>query len=476
MPLKKIKNSSGQVLAGVVMVMMVLLIIVPAVVTWVQMESRASVKDQKSSLAFNLAEAAVDRGMWKLKSTTSTWANAQAGTALAGYNFDATYTDVPGGSYRVTFSTAANGRVQVWGEGRDSNRKETRSIQAVFANASLPGPVLAQGVMNYGGVFQTHWGPVMAQNNINITGTAAQVLRRFPRKLSKQVVLGNATLQRDTNGLTAPNTDNQEWWSNYSVPKLPLLDFATLRASATATGTLNYYNGHTTSHTLTGYTLWNPASTNLTNIHYLNATNKKCTSTVGGNHFRHFYDSFHHPNANQNLVWYWDNDVTFTGYGYAYGAANCHSMGLYGTVIVRGNMTIDASDCYGGYLGNIPTNAWLEYVVNDTAASAQYPGDNGLRSAWNVFNFGVNNWSGQTGGALTDVGFRGLMYIGGNLNMTTNSSTEIHGIVWVVGNVLAASTIDTHIYFDGDLEVPVLNVILTRESWMEVSPNTTAWP
>ena len=235
MPLKKRKNSSGQVLAGVVMVMMVLLIIVPAVVTWVQMESRASVKDQKSSLAFNLAEAAVDRGMWKLKSTTSTWANAQAGITLAGYNLDATYTDVPGGSYRVTFSTAANGRVQVWGEGRDANRKETRSIQAVFANASLPGPVLAQGVMNYGGVFQTHWGPVMAQNNINITGTATQVLRRFPRKLSKQVVLGNATLQRDTNGLTAPNTDNQEWWSNYSVPKLPLLDFATLRASATAT-------------------------------------------------------------------------------------------------------------------------------------------------------------------------------------------------------------------------------------------------
>ena len=476
MPLKKRKNSSGQVLAGVVMVMMVLLIIVPAVVTWVQMESRASVKDQKSSLAFNLAEAAVDRGMWKLKSTTSTWANAAAGITLAGYNFDATYTDVPGGSYRVTFSTAANGRVQVWGEGRDANRKETRSIQATFANASLAGGLLAQGALTYAGVFENHWGPVMSQSNIAITATAAT--KFYPRKLSKQVVTGTAGNPRDTNGLTAPNTNNLEWWSNYSVPKLPLLDFATMRASAAATGTLNYYNGTLTSHTLTGYASWQPGGTNATNIHYLNATNKKCNGYLTtDNHSRHFYDSLHHPNANQNLVWYWDNDVTFTGNGFAYGIANCHAMGLFGTVVVRGNMTLGngASDCYGGYLANIPANAWMEYQTTDTTASGQYPGDNGLRSAWTVYNLGVNSWSGQTG-PVTDVGFRGLVYVGGNLTMLAGSSAEVHGVVWVVGTVTAASGVDTMIYFDGDLEVPVLNVILTRESWREVSPNTTAWP
>ena len=51
------RGERGQVLAGVIMLMMLLLIMVPAMVQWVQIESKASIKDQKSTLAFNLASA-----------------------------------------------------------------------------------------------------------------------------------------------------------------------------------------------------------------------------------------------------------------------------------------------------------------------------------------------------------------------------------------------------------------------------------
>ena len=74
----------GQILVGAILLMLMLLIMVPAMVQWVQQESRLSVKDRKATTAFNLAETAVDRGYWKAKSSTGTIAQTMAGMSLAG--------------------------------------------------------------------------------------------------------------------------------------------------------------------------------------------------------------------------------------------------------------------------------------------------------------------------------------------------------------------------------------------------------
>ena len=74
----------GQVLVGALLLMLLLLAIVPAVVQWVQTEARTSVKNQKSTTALNLAEAAVNRGYWKAKSSTGTFAAMSAGVAFPG--------------------------------------------------------------------------------------------------------------------------------------------------------------------------------------------------------------------------------------------------------------------------------------------------------------------------------------------------------------------------------------------------------
>ncbi|MEQ1918671.1 MAG: hypothetical protein ABL955_05685, partial [Elusimicrobiota bacterium] len=148
MKIKSTAGGRGQVLVGVILVLMALLIMVPALVQWVQQESKIAVKDKKSASAFNLAQAAVERGMWKLKSSTSTWSAAVGGTAIAGYAFDVTYTDLPGGTYRIQFDDGTlngAGVVTVWGEGRDAANNETRSIQAVYQNISIPGAIIAGG-------------------------------------------------------------------------------------------------------------------------------------------------------------------------------------------------------------------------------------------------------------------------------------------------------------------------------------------
>src|ERR1017187_7652398 len=116
-------NTRGQILPMVMMSLVVLLLIIAGMTTWIQNDSRTTVKMQKDSSSAGLAEAGVDRGAWKLQSTTSTFAIAQVGLAIPGYNFDTTYTDIPGGTYRIKFTAGAPGSrlVTVTAEGRDDS-------------------------------------------------------------------------------------------------------------------------------------------------------------------------------------------------------------------------------------------------------------------------------------------------------------------------------------------------------------------
>lgn len=425
----------GQVLAGVILILMVLLIMVPAMVQWVQVETRAAVKSQKTTTAFNLAEAGVERGMWKLKSSTSTFATAQAGHALAGYAFDVTYTDVDGGTYRISMtSTVYNGSacMLVWGEGRDAKNKEVRSIQAVYQNFSVPGAIIAAGNLLDASGSSVHWGPIMAMGRITSYAAA-----NYPRKLSKQDVL-----PWDANGLTPPNTDNAMWWSGYDVPELPIFDFAALRSSASATGTLNC-NGTTNSH-----------------------ANIPCGSACVNCVVKNMYMD---PRYNNNYVWYWDNNVVI------------NDPGINGTTVVRGNLLTNGGDWYGSYGSvsmvnmHVPPNAWMEYQKFDTAAKNEYPGDNGYHAV--KANYVLGSIPGVEGAASGgDVGYYGFLYVGGNLNIAGDA--DIYGAVWVVGTSTfgSAASSNNDVFFNDQLVLPTLNVVLVRQTWNEVLPSKQAWP
>lgn len=432
---KPTTGGRGQVLVGVILVMMALLIMVPALVQWMQQESRTSVKDQRTGTAFNLAQGAVERGMWKLKSSTTTWNTIMNATAIAGYNFDVTYGDLPGGTYRIGFSTGVvNGFAVaiVWGEGRDSDRKETRSIQAAYANTTIAGAIIANSNVLMDGNSAVNWGPVMAMGDINLSGTAATQYR--PRKLSKQSVIGTGGQPRDINGITPPNTDNLEWWSDYDVPELPLFDFTTMRSSAIASNTLNC-NGA-----------------------WVNATKQvPCnTGCVSCN-----ISGMYKDNRNAlNLIWYWDNNVIIS------------DSGIKGTTIVRGDLTLKGADVGNASMPmNIPVNAWMEYQKLDTTAANQYPGDTGYRSTAGNYVLGSASSLEQSVG---DVAFNGFVYVGHDIHMLAGSQGDVYGAIWVAGAWDSHS--NNEIFFNDKLTVPALNVVLTRQSWKEVTPNTAAWP
>jgi Tfp pilus assembly protein PilX len=419
----------GQVLAGVVLLTLILMIIVPAMVRWVQIDSRMSVKDRKSTIAFNLAQAGIDRAYWKLKGSTTTWANARNGIALSGYNFDQAYSDVEGGAYRISISSGpASQTVTVIAEGRDTMNREKRAIKTVYTNLTIPGAIISGAGISEGGSSIVHWGPMLAMSNITLTGSAAT--NHFPRKLSKQVVL-----PFDVNGLTPPNTDNLEWWSGYNVPELPVFDFAALRSSAAATNTLNC------SGTVTG-----------THVNHVTC-GSACTNCTVQNLYKDLY-------YNSGYVWYWDNNVSWTG-----------SNGVKGTVIVRGNLSIAGTDNFVPAAMNVPSSAWQEYQKFDTSAVNQYPGDTGLRSTAATYVLGSCGSTCEGSASGGDVGIEGFAYVGGTISMTGDS--DVHGALWVeqgwsgAGNVM--------IFYDDSLSLPQLNVTLARTSWQEVSAQNANW-
>ena len=232
--------------------LVVLIIIIGAIVGWLQNDTQWSVKNQRKTVAINLAQAGLDRAQWKLQSTTTTWAAAAAGTLASvttGYSFDVTYNDIPGGSYRINVvpGPASGGSctpgtcVTIIAEGRDTSTHEVRAVSSVYKNQTIYSAMMSGGNVGWAQGLGIYWGPIISQGNITLLDD--NVARRyFPQKYAKGVVTGTAANPRDTNGLLPPNTDNVEWWTNYAgVPGVPLLDFASLRSSATATGTLNVY-------------------------------------------------------------------------------------------------------------------------------------------------------------------------------------------------------------------------------------------
>lgn len=475
-------NTRGQILPVVMISLVVLTLMIFALVQWLQNDSNWAVKQQKSTNASSLAEAAIDRGNWKLQSSTGTWATAYSGAVIPGFNFDTTYSDVPGGTYRIKFIAGANNQVTIWAEGRDSLNRETRSIQEVVRNQTIYSAMMSGGNVTWARGLVLFWGPIITQGNITLADDFVGVLA-FPRKYAKGTVIGSPSYPRDTNGLTPPNTDNSEWWSAYTgVPNVPILDFTALKSSAQATGTYNIYGCKNSAHHgalpgVLGAAPWDLRGS--------------CPSS--GSHDSHFGDSTYYienvlgdTTHSNDYVWYWDGDVTLSG---AFCGANPCSPGqstsLRGTVIVRGNLTIDTPGDFN-YIGHVPTNAWQEEqkllvspATVDSGAAQEYPADTGNHLSATTWHFGTDIWHqpGVGGNWKATVGIKGLTYVGGTLTIV--SYMDFHGAVWVNGAVNASGGDATHfcsVFYDDTLQVPALNVILLRQSWQEVAPSQTAWP
>ncbi len=390
------KNAGGFALVGVLVLSVCLLILTGALVQWIRQESRASVKQQRSTLAFHLAEAAIDRGRWKLQESNTIWETTGQGTPLSKYNFDKAYTDIAGGQYaiRITSASANSDQRIIEGIGRDSSTNEVRRIYAIAERQTLDSAIWSGGEVELKKDSEVHWGPVKSQEEIQLEQSQADA--RFPRMYAR------GKIERIDENSAAPNTDNKQYWAFFDVPPRPLIDFNALKSSAQANGTY-FPDGDT----------WQDA--------YPGSPNFDCDKDPCKNN-----EAAYLPKIDDGLIWYFEKDFKLKKGTF-----------ITGTVITMGEFKIEGDvECKGYYSATPPANAWMEYrninKVGDTSAANEWYADAGggpPSTVSGTFTWQAGGNPAKRDGIAKGVCFKGFVYTKEEFEI--KKDTIVHGMIIV---------------------------------------------
>ncbi|PKM98539.1 MAG: hypothetical protein CVU79_02620 [Elusimicrobia bacterium HGW-Elusimicrobia-3] len=418
------RRAGQMAISMVISILLFLMLMFPVMDLFVQNEGRWSVKEKKSTTAFHLAEAGVDRARWKLLESDDMWIMTGTGT-IAGYNFDQVYSAESGGTYTIQITSHpvdADMRV-VESVGRDRTGAQLRRIRAVLRNDNAAdfATRAANMVSNTGGNDHIEWGPVISGNSIDATG------RTFPRYYSA----GHVTPQ--DGGSTSASTDNVYWWSYYEIPQFPKIKFSTYLSSAQASDLAlgGAPNGCGNGNSSTYY-------------HIGNAEFKGCNDT-------------------SNRTYYITGDVTFQSGG----GGNF----IRGTMIMLGNFIISGSGgADGNYDAKVPPEAWKEYGNNwahyqafDAAAPATW-------AAAVSGNYVANNLEYE----LDNVLIHGFAYTGGSQGLQGGGNCNINGVL-LSNQDATMGTSTMGIYYDDNVarDILIQGVNIKLHSWYEVKAE---WP
>jgi len=420
------KPRQGQMAITLVLsIMLFLMLMFPVLNMFVQNEGKWSVKEKKSTTAFHLAEAGVDRARWKMLENDDMWIITGTGT-IAGYNFDQVYAAETGGQYTIRISSDpvdADKRI-VEAVGRDKSGAQLRKIKAVLINDSAAdfATRAANMVANTGGNDHIEWGPVISGNSIDATG------RTFPRYYSA----GHVTPQ--DGGSTTASTDDVYWWSYYEIPPFPSINFAAYLSSANASGNAPNGCGHG----------------NTSKYHHTAAMGaaefKGCTDTSGKTYYID-------PTV----------DTTFKSGG----SGNF----IRGTVIMQGNFIISGSGgAAGAYAAKLPPQAWKEY---GNAWAHYLAFDPGAPATWAAAVAGNYLATNKTY-ALNNVLIHGFAYTGGNQGLQGGGNCNLNGVL-LSNRDATMGTSTMAIYYDDDVasDIMIQGVNIRLHSWYEVKAE---WP
>ena len=415
-------GSRGTVLVIVLLILMVALTIIPLMVFFSQNESKWSVKQDQTTSAFHLAEAAIERGYLQLTISTENWKTIQNGGTIAGYRFDKDYTDIAGGDYTIWIgSTTGDQAALVMALGRNSNRKEVRGIEAVYSKASF-GNVAIQamnGVSITGNNFEVEWGAVVTPKNIVAGG------RTYPQFWSAN------NIDLDSNGASPPNCDGPGCcqWHSYStnIPPLPPFDLDAYKQLAIAAGT-----GPCGAYYQPGTFTFSACNDNSGNTYYI-GSDASVVSSGGGNY-------------------------------------------VVGNVIVIGNLSLPSGVwANGSETVPVPQDAWKQYCNNwahyqafDPGAPASFPGLTSTYLASSSLTYTVPK-----------IFVHGLLYVGKDINTGNGGGgSGVVGAIYVGGAANIAYNSPVIIYFNNAVASNILttSVILGRASWQEMPPMGFPFP
>jgi hypothetical protein len=418
------RRSGQMAISMVISILLFLLLMFPVMDLFVQNEGKWSVKEKKSTTAFHLAEAGVDRARWKLLESDDMWIMTGTGT-IAGYNFDQVYTAESGGTYAVKISshpTEYDKRV-VESVGKDRTGAQLRRIKAILRNDNAAdfATRAANMVANTGGNDHIEWGPVISGNSIDATG------RTFPRFYSA----GHVTPQ--DGGSTSASTDNVYWWSYYEIPKFPKIKFSTYLSSAQASGAAPNGCGN---------------------------DNASKYYHVGNAEFKGCHDE-------SWKTYYITGDATFKDGG----GGNF----IRGTMIILGNIIISGGGGGdGAYQAKLPPEAWKEYGHNAATWAHYKVFDPGGPASYAAAEAGSGYKATGVTYGLTNVLLHGFMYTGGSQGLQGGGNCNLNGVL-LSNQDATMGTSSMRIYYNDGVAKDILiqGVNIKLDSWYEVKAE---WP
>lgn len=427
MPTEHRRGEPGQALIVAVALLVFLLIVVPALVSLVVRESKDVIRSKEQSAAYDLAEAGIERGLWKLQDDPG-YFDLLSSAAIAGYAFDRTYSDLPStgtpaGAYAVLlssyslFADAVSGQTErvITAVGRDALRRETAAVELVVETPAVAhAPLEAQSV-GLVGTGVVHWGPIISLSSMSFSGAA---IRRYPRKYARgSITAGPSDTDTDP---AEPNYDtdspapHSEFWSFNEPPGVA-----------------------------------DPPGVDVPYYRWL-AQCSSCAVAAGYPGGGLYYPSsvvVNNAKDTQQTVRFAEGSLKFTG-----------CVATQGVIVAVGSLNFAAGPCNVGQAPPgrypqtvpIPTSAWMDYRKIDTPAAGEYPGDLGGPGSGGLspaYVFGGPSGNASTSQTISHFGF---VYAASTWGGT--GGTVIVGAV-LAPNDSGAGSGGVRIYYQDDLNI-----------------------
>ena len=442
----------GQLLPLIIVILLGFSILITVISLSMRNESEWTVKENKSSMAFHLAEAGIDRAVWKINESATGWDKIiHDGIFPENLDGSVTFDEPDKGSYKVRVSSCwvdYEDLVIIHSVGIDKTSQQIRGLKVIYSKAAgANSAILSVGGVSFGGNADVHWGPVMnSEGDVTMGNT-------YPRKYAG---IGYIVDGRDpdgvggtdigpTNGAHASNIpmdDEYKDWSSNGVREISEVEVDLSEYSAKAKAYTTPASAPDRANAVPPNSGYYPASA--------------CPVSF----------PIHYCDTNANAVYFFEGDVNMSNSMFV--GPNPGTVTSECAFIVLGDITLpggSGSTCTSGsYTVNIPTHAWKEYQAFDTAATGEYPGDNGFQN--NSATFDVN---GFTSGNCV---FHGLIYVSGDLKSGT-ANKKLVGVIIVKGSVIHQSgtlefyyskVVDEHIKYSG--------LTYTRQYWAEFLPGS----
>jgi len=411
------KNNKGQALVLAILLLALIAIIVPLILFFSQHDQTLSQKHAKSTTAFHLAEAGIEKAYLQIISDSATWKALQDGTPITGYHYDRAYDDLSGGRYSVlmTSGTSADTAVVI-SVGMDSTSKEVRTIKAEYAKVGMGSTAIySKGNVDItGSNVQVELGAVISPNAVITNG------RTYPQFWSA------SSIDADTNGATPPNCDSPNCiqWHSYqtSIPPSPDIDLDYYKNRAIASGT--YFSPSYSATDLKNY----------------------FSGELSG-----------------GKTYYVDQSLTLKNQTH-----------ITGDLLVIGTLTTRSGAWSGtDETNSLPRTAWKQYGGNWSYYRSTY--DSSAPAAFPGLNSTYLSAAGKTY-AAGKVLVHGFLYVSGNLSSDAGGGNgSVVGAMFVGGASTMGSNSNCKVYYDEAVASNIMTktLILVRVSWQEIR---STWP